>query len=204
MSMLSVRSVAGPMLLAAMLAPAAIAEDKEHFLDLRVGFSGSPAPDVEERVKSKGVPATYYSWEGGSARGGQLDLSATCMCLHDWGGLGGAVHVIGADYDVTPTAVVRSDGTAFSPGGLSLHYRSLGAQFGYGYGYATSRNPEDLAIYLEAMPFIGGGGAQGETSGANSGGTVIRRSGLGYYYEYGVRGGLYFTERQFVFGVTGF
>jgi hypothetical protein len=127
------------------------------------------------------------------------------MCQHEWGGLGGALHLTGASYDITPDAVVRKeDGTVYSPGGETLHYRSLGVQAAYGYAYSTNRDPQELAIYLELTPFIGGGGAQAETSGANSGGTVIRRSGYGYFYEVGVRGGLYLTERHFIIGVTSF
>ena len=55
MSMLSVRSVAGPVLLASLLAPAALAEDKaedkDRFLDVRAGVSLDPrrgSPSVED------------------------------------------------------------------------------------------------------------------------------------------------------------
>jgi hypothetical protein len=203
MSILSVRSFAGPALAAALVAPLATAEDQDRFLDLRIGVSSTPAPDITEKVKAPGG-SEHYRWDGVKSHGSEIDISAAKMCMHDWGGLGGSVHLIGASYDITPTAVVRSDGASFSSGGLDLHYRTFGGQIAYGYGYATSRDPEDLAIYLEAMPFLGLGIAQGETSGANTGGEVVRRSGWGYYNDLGVRGGIYLTERSFVVGVTGF
>jgi hypothetical protein len=204
MSILSVRSFAVPALVAALSAPLATAEDQDRFLDLRVGVGSTPSPDVTEKVKGASGGSDHYRWDGVKDHGVQVDVSAVKMCLHDWGGLGGSVHLIGAQYDITPTQVTRSDGTVFSSGGLQLHYRTLGGQIAYGYGYVTSHNPEDLALYLEVMPFLSLGVAQGETSGANTGGDTIRRSGYGYYNDFGVRGGIYLTERDFLFGFTGF
>jgi hypothetical protein len=203
MSKLSVRSFAGPALAAALVAPLATAEDQDRFLDLRAGIGNTPTPAITEKVKGTGG-STHYRWDGVKSHGVEVEAGAAKMCLHDWGGFGGALRLVGSSYDITPAQVVRSDGAAFSAGGLDLHYRTLGPQVAYGYAYATSRDPQDLAIYLEVMPFLGAGGAQGETSGANSGGAVVRRSGWGYYYEYGIRGGAYLTERSLIVGVTGF
>jgi len=204
MSMLSVRSIAAPVLLATCFGATAAAEEIDRFLDLRVGVTSSPSPEITEKVKPKSGPSSRYEWKDAKERGYEVDASAAKFRYMSWGGLGGSLHLIGGDYDITPKAVVRSDGAAFTTGGLKLHYRTLGAQLAWGYCYATSHDPEDLAIHLEVLPFFGAGGSQGETSGAGTSGGIVRQSGLGYYFEWGARAGVYLTERNFIVGATSF
>jgi hypothetical protein len=191
--------------LLAALAPSAHAEDQDvdHGFDARLGFTSTPAPKITEKVSSA-TGETDYDWKGGNTHGQAIDAGARWVTLQNWGGLVYGGDLVLSQTNSTPAFVERtSDGADFSTGGLTLHYRTVGVQVACGYGYATSRDPEDLAIYVEVLPFLGVGGAQAETAGQNTSGDIVRRSGLGYYYEAGLRGGIYFTERHFLFGFTG-
>lgn len=207
---LTIRPFASAALLGALVAPglsaaeAAVAghADGSHFLDVRVGVASTPAPEISEEVTSAGTSAGY-EWMGSSESGWQLAIGSRCMRLCGYGGWIGGIDLVAAEADITPGSVRRSDGTVFVLG-QDLAYRSAGLQLAAGYAVASSLNPEELAIQFELTPFIGGGGAWAQTAGVGPSGSLVRDSGWGYYYEYGVRAGLYFTERHFLAGINAF
>lgn len=206
MSYQSLRFLALPVLLAPVLVSPAFAADKEadRFLDLRLSISSTPTPEITEQVTS-GAAKESYEWRGSKAHGHQLAVNATGGCLHACGGgLVGSLQLVGSDYNITPKSLLRNDGVVFGPGVTNLRYRTVGIDVAIGAAWLSSPNPEDLAVYLELTPFAGGGGASGDTSGLNTLGSPVKRNGQGWYYEYGIKGGFYLTERQVIAGITGF
>jgi hypothetical protein len=197
------RIAACPALLLAPLSFAAAAEDGQCFFDLRGGLANSPTPDIEETVSASGGGSSTYEWQGTKGSGVQVSAAAISGRLSSRGG-----PVFGAQakydyFDISPTSYRRNDGTSFSSGGTELRHQTLGLDLMGGYGWASSLDPEELAVYVEAMPFVGAGVAFADTEGIN-GGVIVHDSGMGWFYEYGLRAGIYLTERQFIVGFNGF
>jgi hypothetical protein len=204
MSYQFLRSTACPaLLLAPLWATSATAEDSTCFLDLRASVQRVHAPEVEEETNGSTGGTTHYDWEGTNSHGTQVALGVMAGRLCDRGGMVMGGQIAYGQYDLSPRNFLREDGITFSPAGYDLRNRTAGLDLMGGYGWASSRNPEELALYLEATPFAGGGAAWADTEGLDTGGSRVKETGMGWYYEYGVRGGIYLTERHFIVGVTG-
>ncbi len=202
MSYQFLRSSARPvLLLAPLLASVAVGAEPSsdgHFVDLRLGISSAPAPEVSESIGGTG-----YDWNDVNTQGVQGSLGvAFGTAARSWGGTVGEIDLVVASYDITPGSVRRDDGTDFAPGASGLKNQTLGIQVGYGYHWASSPSRKDLALHLEIMPFIGGGMATAETSGENTGGANASYEDTGTYYEYGARIGMYLSERNVILGLT--
>ncbi len=198
------RFSASALLLAVSSGCFAVDDERAHFLDLRIGVSSSPSPDITEKVTSGGA-SSRFDWQGAKSHGVQGEIAAFGGCLHPCGGslvLGLSLPV--ARYDSTPAQIVQDNGTVFSTGSQKLRSGTAGVDFSAGVGWWSSQDPEEFSFYGELAPFAGGGGAYGETAGLNSAGNLERFSGFGYFYEYGVRAGAFVTERHVIAGITGF
>ncbi|MBA2479645.1 MAG: hypothetical protein H0V44_03205 [Planctomycetes bacterium] len=177
--------------------------DQACFFDLRAGFTRSHAPEIEEETNASGGGPTKYEWEGTNTHGMEFTLGAMTGRLCDYGGMVIGGQVAYAQYDISPSFFRRNDGITFSPAGYQLRNRTAGIDLMAGYGWSSSLNPDDLAVYLEFTPFVGGGASWADTEGLNTAAARVKESGMGWYYEHGLRGGLYLTERHFIVGVTG-
>ncbi len=206
MSYRFLRDTACPLALLVPLCASALAATSEQegcFFDLRAGVTRAPSPEVSEETNGSGSGKAVYDWKGGKSLGYEFTLGCVAGHLAKSGGMVFGAQLAYAQYDMSPALFRRNDGTTFVPAGFGLRNRTAGVDIMAGYGWASSRNPDDFAVYLEATPLLGGGGAWADTEGLNLAGQRVKESGVGYYYEYGVRGGLYFTERHFIVGVTG-
>jgi hypothetical protein len=171
-------------------------------LDLRVGLGSMANPSsISETITAPNGLKTKYDWQGGANHGKHITLGVTRGTLYKWGGwvYGGRL-----DYDqtdITPGAY-QVNGLGYRPRGPSLTYRATGIDIDGGYAWASSREPRDLAAYFEVMPFVGAGLVWADTVNQNSSGGFDKTTTNGTFFDYGLRGGAYLTERKFIIGLT--
>jgi hypothetical protein len=169
--------------------------------DLRLGLGSMANPSsITETITAGNGLKTKYDWQGGADHGKHITLGLTEGTLYRWGGLVYGGHLSYDQTDITPGAY-EVNGLGYRPRGPSLQYHAGGFDIDGGYAWVSSREPRDLAAYFEIMPFIGGGMAFADTVNQDGNGNFVKTTTQGFFYDYGVRGGAYLTERHFIVGI---
>jgi hypothetical protein len=173
------------------------------FRNLLIGFAGSPTPDVTEDSKDASGTTTSYDWSGKRSMGYQV----SALVLQGEGGedggweFGGGIAV--ANYDITPGSFVVAGSSYNNASSSTLHYRTLGLNVLGGYEYGLI-DIDDFRGFVEVTPILGAGVAWADNEIHSATGGYDKKTGVGAYFEYGLRVGAYITESRWIYGINAF
>jgi len=189
-----------------MVAAPASAEDLKiaefDYFRLQASVAAAAAPDVEEDTSDGAGVNTTYEWNGGRDTGYQAAITALFgHAKHGEGGWEWGGEFVAGFYDITP-ADFTVDGVIYDNGsGAKLRHRTYGINLLGGWQWGMT-DLDEFTGFIEVLPHIGGGIAMAESEVHNTSGSYSRESGMGAYFEAGIRLGAYITERRFIYGVN--
>jgi hypothetical protein len=181
-----------------------IAGEREPYLDIRAGWSAPTGMTVDEDVSMTGQPTAGYAWNNASHRGNRGSLGVVVGQDRMRGFLAGA----GFSYTRWETTPTGYTGGSIPPtvtsssrsNVLDAKLAMIDLQVGYAVG---TRLNETLATWLELAPTLGLGVMTADSEAQMAPGQFRVESGSAFAYEYGLRGGWYFGEGNWLLGVTG-
>ncbi len=169
------------------------------YIRLQASFGAVAAPNVEEDT-TDGIQNTNYEWNGGRESGYQAAL--TLLMGRGKMGTGGwqwGAEMVYGHYDITPSGFNTSDGPSSNNDGGDLTHQTIGVNFLGGYQWGLNDLTE-FSGFVEIIPHLGGGVAFAENEVHTLTGGIEQESGVGWYWEAGVRVGAYITESRFIYG----
>lgn len=193
-------------LVASLAVGQAVGEDSDpgafRYHNLMFSVSTVPVPTVKENSTDSAGTTTHYDWDGLRETGYQFAVTSMCgrSSGEGRGGLQCGLDLAMATYDITPKTFDVSGTTFINGSSATLHYRTLGINLvgGWQYGMSTL---DDLHAFVEIMPFLGGGVAFASNE-VHSASGYDEQSGIGGYFQYGLRIGGYIVERSWIFGAV--
>ena len=169
------------------------------FHDLFISLGAVPAPTVTERSSNGSGAVTSYDWQDTKDSGLQVALTSLNGRAYRWGGLVWGAELALGMYNITPTFFQVGGTRSNNSSDGTLNYRTFGANILGGYEYGIMKE-DGLRAFVEILPHIGGGMAQAENEVKTVG--YDRKSGTGFYNEYGIRIAGFLTERNWIFGLS--
>lgn len=174
------------------------------YLDLRAGWSQPPGLTIEENVTTTGQLPAGYSWNSEDHRGQRGSLGVVWGQDRTRGFLAGA----GLSYtrwETTPTSytggpTVPTTYTYSNQSILDAKLLMLDLQVGYAVGMHLN---ESLTTWIELAPTLGVGAMTASSEAQIAVGMFRKATGTNLALEYGLRGGWYLAERNWLFGLTG-
>jgi hypothetical protein len=171
-------------------------EEELPFVDIRLGYGMTPKPDSYD-VDVSIDPAFgggYVSWTDSvdSDSAPALSYSVVGGTIDPVGMLFGAELVCAIDSQEFSGRTMNGAAMANPADPTSLQYRTLGGNIMLGGGLALSRN-----LHAELLGVLGIGALDLDFA---DGPRTDHVDGSGWYWNTGVRGGLYYTYRKFVIG----
>jgi hypothetical protein len=179
----------------------AVDERPYDFQDLILDVSSAPVPKVKENTTSPASGTTHYDWDGTRANGLEFSLvGKEGTSLQSTGGWQYGLALNVGNYNITPTSYTVA-GTSYNNGsGDKLYYRTLGVDLVAGYEYGIV-DMDDFTGIVEVTPILGVGLAEADNQ-VQSNGVYSKKTGIGEYFDIGLRVGAYITEMRWIYGIN--
>lgn len=197
-------TLAWPGLLSAADAGDEASPERTPYLDIRAGWSQPPGLKIEEDVSTVGQLGAGYSWNSEDHRGNRGSLGVVWGQDRKRGFIAGA----GLSYtrwETTPSSYTGGPGVPTTylysnQNVLDAKLLMLDLQVGYQVGMNLN---ETISTWIELAPTLGIGGMTAISEAQVAPGMFRTASGTNLALEYGLRGGWYLGERNWMLGVTG-
>lgn len=168
--------------------------------DWYISFGIADAPKVEEEASGAGGDSTY-EWRGLEDSVAPRLAIGHLTCSGDArGGWAFGVEGVFTTCDVTPDRYQVGGLTFGNTSNRSLRYSTLGVNVFGGYEFGINSDAESISTYLLIGPYLGVGGAYGDSEVRDQSGTYQSDSGFGWYVEGGLRAGFFITEKKWLLG----
>lgn len=169
--------------------------------DWYISLGAAPVPEVEEET-SGGNGSSTYEWEdldGDFAP--RLALGYLACSGGARGGWTMGIEAVLTTCDVTPSKYQVGGLTFSNTSNNTLRYHTAGVMVSGGYQFGINADADSISPFLIIAPFVGLGAAFADSDVRDQNGTYDSDSGIGWYAEGGLRGGLMFTEHRWIGGV---
>lgn len=169
--------------------------------DWYISLGAAPMPEVEEETSGNNGSSTY-EWE--SLDGDFAPRLALGYLACSGGARGGwtmGIEGVLTTCDVTPSKYNVGGLTFSNTSTNTLRYHTVGVMVSGGYQFGINADADTLSTFLIIAPFLGLGAAFADSEVRDQNGTYESDSGIGWYAEGGLRGGLMLTERRWVGGI---
>ncbi len=163
------------------------------FVDIRLGYGLVPKPDVYKvDVADYGLPHFIEVNTVDSDQASNLSYSIVGGVMDPVGPLIGIEMTYASSSQELIAREINGVAQPIPADASSLQYRTLGGSLLAGVGFAL-----DKRFHLEALGVLGGGSLDLDFP---NGAADEQNDGQGWYWNAGVRGGIYFTWRRLVIG----
>jgi hypothetical protein len=189
---------------AILCASAGWSADTEVVHHLRLNLGSPPSPEVEEKVSGiTGVKDTTYIWQGEQHTQFQAGIEAVRMAVGPYGGSVLGLGLVHGRYLITPEGYKVDNTVIRNATNTRLGHQTFGLQTLAGWQCGATADSGRTHLIGELAALFGGGLAWAQTENLSVlSGQYETNRGRGWYYEYGLRGGVYLVERGWFLGVT--